>query len=240
MAKRKVGYFFYNTFLALAALILAPIIIYRILVNLQLFSASFNKLSGVLKPVIWVHAASERQIPVAADILQELTAAFSGYQPVITYSGINAASIGQSVKPDQLFIPLPCPVELCSKKISHLKPHLLLMIEDCFYPNLIRHCKASGVKLALIYGKVDNRLIKISCLAPNFLRMAFNQIDLLMMGSVTEANQVGKLGAPLSAIVVSEAVGFRDADLKGQTELSDNGSVKQGVCIIGTLLGRHL
>lgn len=241
MAKRKIGYFCYNTFLALAALILAPIIIFRILANSKLVLTSFNNISGVSKPVIWVHAASKHQIPVAADILQELASVFSGYQLVITYSGSNAVSIGESVNPDQLFIPLPYPVELCSKKIiSHIKPHLFLMIEDCFYPNLIRLCKISGSKVALICGRVDNRLSKVYRSAPNFLRTILEQIDLLMMSSVTEANGIGKLGAPLSAIMVSDAVGYRDADSKGEAERGYKDSVKQGVCTIRTLLGRNL
>lgn len=241
MAQQKIGYFFYNTFLALAALIFSPIIIFRILVGFPSILASFKKKIGLfLKPVVWVHTASERQIPMVAYILQQLTPVFSGYQLVLTYTGRVAASAGKGIDPDLTPIALPCPVEFCSKRlISHLKPHLLLIVEGCFYPNLIRHCKSIGSKVALIDGRVDNRFPIVNRLAPNFLKGILKQIDLLMMSSVTEANRVGELGAPLSAIVVSDAVSYQETESKGEAELNEDNSLKQAIGTIGTLLGRN-
>ncbi len=239
MAEQRIGYFLYNTFLALAALILWPLIVFRILTKFPTGWTVLKEKTGVItKPVIWIHAATEGQIATLANIYQELTRVFTRYQLVVTCTGNKAATFGRSLAPELMLIVFPYSVEYCSKKIiSYLKPQLLLLIDDCFYPNLLRHCKTAGSKSALIGGRVNKRLSFTFRLAPNFLKSILKRIDLLMMTSVTEANQVGKLGAALSTIVVSNAVGEQEDRWKGGAELNDNDSLKKAVGAIGTLLG---
>lgn len=240
MAKRKIGYFCYNTFLALAALILSPIILFRILAYYKLRFNFHKDFSKNIKPVIWVHAVSEQQLIAAENVLHGLRTILSDYQPVVTYTGWNMEKAVQTVKSKYLFKILPYPIEFCFKTIvSRIKPCLFIVFEDCFYPNQIRFCKAAGSKVALINGRVNNKLSLIFRLAPNFLKSTFEQIDLLMMGTVAEANRIGQMGAHLSAIMVSDVISYQD-ELNDEVELNGNNIVNKGICTIGTLLGRNL
>lgn len=240
MAKRSIGYFFYNTFLALVGLIQLPVIVFRILTGSPVGGVSFKKNSDLSqKPALWIHAATEEQLAILAGIISILTSLFAGYQFVLTYTGKNAVNAGKSLQQDLHFIALPFSVELFSRRIlSQINPQLLLVIEDPFYPNLVRHCKAAGVKIALIGGRVNHRLSLVYRLAPQFLNTVFQGIDLLMMNSVPEANRIGKMGAALSRILVSKAVGNPDDIWENAAEPDDN-SLKEAVGAIGTLLGRN-
>lgn len=239
MAERKIGYFFYNTFLALVWLVRLPVVIFRILTGSPVGWASWNgKGRFSAKPVLWIHAATEEQLGILAGILPTLTSFFAGYQGVLTYTGKNGVNAGKSLPPGLELIVLPFPVEFSvGKIISQFKPRLLLMIEDPFYPNLVRHCKAAGVKVALIGGRVNHRLSLVYRLAPKFLNTVFQGIDLLMMNSVTEANRIGKMGAVLDTILVAKAIGNQDGGWE-DTVTPDEGSLKEAVGAIGALLGR--
>lgn len=239
MAERKIGYFFYNTFLALVGLVRLPIVIFHVLTGSPVGWASWkgsNRFSA--KPAFWIHTANDEQLRILAGILPTLTSLFAGYQGVLTYTGKNGVNAAKSLPPGLELIVLPFPVEFSVHKIiSQFKPRLLLMIEDPFYPNLVRHCKAAGVKVALIGGRVNHRLSVVYRLAPKFLNTVFQGIDLLMMNSVAEANRIGKMGAVLATILVSKAIGNQNSGW-GDATTPDEDSLKEAVGAIGVLLGR--
>lgn len=232
MAQRKIGYFLYNTFLALNA----PVILFRALTDIKL-RLKFKNISEVSKPKIWVHAITEPQLNLAGSILQEWESLFPGYQPVLTYSGKNATEISKRFDPERQLIVLPYPIEFCSRQnINRINPCLVILIEDCFYPRLIRLCKKNGSKIALIEGRVNKRLNLVHRLAPGFLKTVFQQVDLFLMNSVDGANSIGKLGAKLSSILVSNAENHRNGPPQ-ENEFKRIDSVNKAM---GALLGRNL
>lgn len=235
MAERKIGYFFYNTFLALVGLVRLPVVFYRILTGSPAGWASWNGNNRVSEEsALWIHAATEEQLAILVGILPTLTSLFAGYQGVLTYTGKRGVNVGKSLPLGLQLLVLPFPVEFFVRKIiSQIKPRLLLMIEDPFYPNLVRHCKAAGVKVAVIGGRVNHRLSLVYRLAPKFLHTVFQGIDLLMMNSVAEANRIGKMGAVLTRILVAKAIGNQEDAAE-----PDEASLKEAVGAIGSLLGR--
>jgi 3-deoxy-D-manno-octulosonic-acid transferase len=232
VAQRKLGYLCYNTFLALAA----PVILFRLLIAIK-SRLKFKYLSGGSKPKIWIHATSKPQLSLVVSILQEWVRIFPGYQPFLTYNGKNTTKISKCFDPEHQLIILPYPIEFCSRQnINRINPCLMILIEDCFYPRLIRLCKKNGSKVALIEGRVNKRLNLIHRLAPGFLRTVLQQVDLFLMNSVDEANGIGKLGAKLSSILVSNADHH-------QNEPSEENGFKRDDSLnkaMGALLGRNL
>lgn len=238
MANRKIGYFCYNTLLALASLFIAPLIIFRLLANYQSRRRFFKEISGISKPIIWIHAATEGQLTYAYNVLKSLEETLSDYQPILTYNGRESRII-QFANSNFIFTVLPYSIDLFSKQIvSRIKPRLLLMVEDCFYPNRIRSAKDTGSKVALINGRVNNRLALVYRLAPAFLKALFEQVDLLIMNSVDEANRIGQVGAKLSSILVSDATNDLD-EVKYKAETNGRDSITETIAAIGALLGRN-
>lgn len=232
MAQRKLGYLCYNTFLALAA----PVILFRVLIAIK-SRLKFKYLSEVSKPKIWIHTTSKPQLSLVGIILQEWVRIFPGYQPVLTYSGKNATKISKWFDPERQLIVLPYPIEFCSlQNINRINPCLVILIEDCFYPRLIRLCKKNGSKVALIEGRVNKRMNLVHRLAPGFLRTVLQQVDLFLMNSVDEANGIGKFGAKLSSILVSNVDNHqsRPSEENGFKRID---SVNKAM---GALLGRNL
>jgi 3-deoxy-D-manno-octulosonic-acid transferase len=240
VAQRKIGYFFYNTFLALSGLLLSPVIIYRVITGFSSVGTIFKRNKPLtVKPALWIHAATEEQLAVLAYILPGLTALFADYRTVLTYTGKNAVCADKPPAPDIIFFPLPYSMEFWGRKIlAQFNPQLLLLIEDPFYPNLVRHAKAAGTKIVLIGGRVNRRLSLVYRMAPQFLKSVFEGIDLLIMNSVAEANRIGSMGAALAGILVSPAVGGGDDEWEDSAKPKDDHSLKQTVGAIGTLLGR--
>jgi 3-deoxy-D-manno-octulosonic-acid transferase len=224
--------------LILAALVLAPVILFRTLVDKA--RPAFKNIAGISKPVIWIHTASKRQRILAGIILKEWASSFAGYQLILTYSGRNIPKAIPWFNSELQSVVMPYPIEFCSlKNVTRIKPSLLLMIEDCFYPRLIRFSKRTGSKVALINGRINNRLELVRGLAPGFLKTVFGQVDLLIMASADEANRIGKLGAKLSAIMVSNVADARDG-LFDENGLRESDSVNKAIDAIGELLRRDL
>jgi len=243
VAQRKVGslsviYIFYNIFLIMAALALAPVILFRALVEKA--RPTCKKITGISKPVIWIHAASKRQQIVAGIIIKEWVRAFSGYQWILTYSGSSLSRAVPWFDSELQVVVMPYPIEFCSlKNINRIKPCLFVMIEDCFYPRLIRFSKRIGAKVVLINGRVNYRLELVHGLAPGFLKAIFEQVDLLIMAAADEANHMGELGAKLSSIMVSNVMDGRDGSFE-EKKFSETDSMSKITDAIGALLRRDL
>ena len=200
-----------------------------------------KNISGIAKPVILIYVASKRQQTVAEIILKEWQSLFSDYQLLLTYSvrKIIPGAIRLFNSELQLVV-MRYPIEVCfHKNINRIKPCLILLIEDCFYPRLIRFSKKIGSKVVLINGRVTNGLRLVHRLAPRFLKAVFEQVDLLIMDSVDEANRIGKLGAELSSIMVSNVIDYR-YDSFDEKESNRTDTISKVTDAIGALLRRDL
>lgn len=239
MAEQRIGYFWYNTLLTLTALILLPIIIFRMVVKFRYTLLLIRKITRLpLKQFIWVHAGARDQIAAAGPLLREIAARFDGYQLLATYSGNHDAALNDQTNFELLYIPLPYAVELwASKLISRFKPQLVLLVGECFYPNLIRSCQKAGSKVVLINGRVNRKIAAVHRIAPHFLKLVLGRLDRLLMGSVAEANRIGELGAPLSAIGVIGPEGPQGLGKNGNPEHSETDSTSEAVLSIEALLG---
>lgn len=241
MAGRKVEYFCYRAFLALVGLFFLPAFILRMIINFRTVGTFFQSgLSSDNKPVIWAYIASKRQLPAARRFLRELAPSYPGYQLVITANGNNTSSLQGAVGQNSIIMTPPYPVEFCSKAmVSKIKPRLLLIFEDWLLPNTVRDCGDSGCKVVLINGRVNREARLLNRLLPGMARITVRRFDLLIMGTVAEANRIGELGADLRKIAVARIQPLQsesEANAAPGDNRSDTDLIRQTINILGSIL----
>ena len=240
MAGRKIECFCYRAFSALVGLILSPVFILRMIINFRTVETFFQSgLSSDNKPVIWAYIASKRQLPAARRFIRELSASYPGCQLVITAKGINTDSLRGAVGQNSIIMTPPYPVEFCSKAIvSKIKPRLLLIFEDWLLPNTVRDCGDLGCKVVLINGRVNRKARLLNRLLPGLVRIIVKRFDLLVMGTVAEANRIGELGAVLRKIAVAgiEPQSELEADTGDKRRDNDTELIRQIIDTIGSIL----
>jgi 3-deoxy-D-manno-octulosonic-acid transferase len=211
VAKWKIAYFIYNFCVCVAVLLALPYFIIRNLILRRPILPYFFNLSRMEveilkdKQVVWIQAVSVGETMVAESIIRELKKLQPDLQIVFT----TTTPTGYQVAKQRLhelalvtYFPLELPFFM-KRLINKIHPLLLIMIESELWPNAIRYSKEAGAKVALVNGRISDRSYQNYLRISGFVKMVFQQIDLLAMQSVEDANRIGTIGAPLTRIMVT-------------------------------------
>jgi 3-deoxy-D-manno-octulosonic-acid transferase len=211
VAKWKIAYFIYNIIVCVVLLLVLPYFIIRnIILKRPVLPYFFNlskpevaTLQG--KSVVWVQAVSAGETLVAESIIRELKKLQPGIKIVFTTTTPTGYQVAKQ-KLNDLALVTYFPLELpffMKRLINKMQPSLFIMVESELWPNAIRYSKEAGAKVALVNGRISNRSYHNYLRLAGFVKKVFQQIDLLAMQSVEDANRIGTVGAPLTRIMVT-------------------------------------
>lgn len=209
--RMTLNYFLYNLLLLLITLTVLPFfLLYRLMIGRpalahfrRLTVTQLQRLAG--KPVIWLQAVSVGEVVVAAIILKELRRLLPDHAVVLTTTTPTGQAMAEKLLGKTVilaYFPYDLPW-VVKRFISQIKPELFLMLEAEIWPNVIRYCRLAGVKMAIVNGLVSDRSFRRYQRFTGFIREVLEQVDLLAMQSVEDANRIGKLGAVLERIRVT-------------------------------------
>jgi 3-deoxy-D-manno-octulosonic-acid transferase len=221
MAHGKISffYFLYNLVLGIGTVFLLPYLLIRGVVKHRPILAYFRKLpAGQLqrlagKPVIWLQAVSVGEVIVANIVVKELRRLLPQYAVLITTTTPTGQAMAVKLLGEEAvvaYFPLDLPW-LVKRFIAQVKPSLFLMMEAEIWPNVIRNCRASQVKVALVNGLISDRAFKRYSRFTAFMKTVLEQVDLFAMQTAEGANRIGQLGAPLERIQVTGNAKFDQA-----------------------------
>jgi len=158
---------------------------------------------------IWVHAVSvgevglalrfieawrERTPPGAADPVQFLLS-------VTTSTGYAVAL--ERGHPDDLTIYSPVDTSWVVKQVLELvQPRAYIMVEQEFWPNMLRHCRKRGIPTALVNGRISDRSFPRYMKARFATRRVLPLIDRCIVQTRQDAERIQAMGAPADHVVV--------------------------------------
>jgi 3-deoxy-D-manno-octulosonic-acid transferase len=209
--KMNFSYFWYNAVLSVGAVFLIPYLVIRGIVKHRPVRAYFRKLSAgqmqrlAGKPVVWFQAVSVGEVIVANIVIQELRKLLPHYAVLVTTTTPTGQAMALKLLGEEAvvtYFPLDLPW-IVKRFIAQVKPRLFVMMEAEIWPNVIRYCQATQVKVALLNGLISDRAYRRYGRFPALIRTVLAQVDLFAMQTAEGANRIGQLGAPKDRIRVA-------------------------------------
>lgn len=227
--RMTLNYLLYNLVLKLMSVLVLPFFLFYRRMSGRPVLPYFRKLAPEKvqkladKPVIWIQAVSVGEVIVANIILKELRRLLPDYAVVLTTTTPTGQAMAEKLLGEEVvlsYFPYDLPF-LVKRFITQIKPSLFLMMEAEIWPNVIRLCRQAGVKMALVNGLVSDRSFRRYQRFGSLFREVLEQVDLLAMQSVEDANRIGKLGAVLDRIQVTGNAKFDQNYPEYNTEVKE-------------------
>jgi 3-deoxy-D-manno-octulosonic-acid transferase len=209
----------YNVVLHLGALVCLPFWLF-VRIFRGRYRGQFLERMGILAPevtapfgetpAIWVHAASAGETASATPLVRALRRRFPDRPLLFTvtskYGKAKAESILGGDVDSVCFSPLDLPL-FCRRFLDRIRPALYVMVETDLWPNLVRKAKRRGAAIAIASGHAGPRSFPRS-----FWAAAFSYVDLMLMQSERDAQNIVRRGAAPDRVHVMGNLKFDSTD----------------------------
>lgn len=161
-------------------------------------------------PSIWIHAVSVGETLTVKALVADLRERYPRLRLYLSTTTIAGQQVARKQLPqvDAVFyFPFDWSV-VVRRTLEIVKPRLFLMMETEIWPNLLRECRARGVKTAIINGRISNRSYPRYKLVRPLFRRVLADIDRFCMQSEESAHRIVDLGADPARVTVTGSLKF--------------------------------
>src|SRR6188508_1656521 len=159
-------YSLYSILVLVAAVIASPWFIYQAL-RYKKYVGSFGQRMGYL-PVsfnmdgdesIWVHAVSVGEVLTARPLISDLKRRYPNLRMFLSTTTMAGQQLARrSVQDVDAVFYFPFDLGFVVRRTLDLvRPKLFIMMETEIWPNLLRECRARGIKTAVVNGRLSAR-----------------------------------------------------------------------------------
>ena len=217
-------YAFYSVLIVIFFLLMSPYLIYQA-VRYRKYVTSLPQRLGIL-PVsinldgdesIWIHAVSVGEVLTARALLQELRERYPRLRILLSTTTITGHQVARNNLQyvDEVFY-FPFDFAFIVRRTLRLvRPRLFIMMETELWPNLLRACRAGGVKTLLVNGRISSRSYPRYKAARPFFRHVLAQVDRFCMQSQESARRIIDIGADPARVTVTGSLKFDSLERPG-------------------------
>jgi 3-deoxy-D-manno-octulosonic-acid transferase len=195
------------------------------------YVASFGQRLGYLplsvnvdqEPSIWVHAVSVGEVLTTRALVDELKRRhpdFKLFLSTTTVTGQQVARTRLSNVDGVFYFPFDFPW-VVRRTLDLLRPRLFVMMETEIWPQLLRQCRARGIRTILVNGRVSARSYPRYRLARRFFARVLADVDTCCMQSAESARRIVDIGADPARVVVTGSLKFDSLDWAGGARAQD-------------------
>jgi 3-deoxy-D-manno-octulosonic-acid transferase len=225
-------YLIYSVLIVVFFLVMSPYLVYQA-VRYRKYVSSLRQRLGIL-PVsfnldgdesIWIHAVSVGEVLTARALLQELRDRYPTFRIFLsttTVTGYQVARNNLRYVDDVFYFPFDFAV-IVRRTLRLVKPRIFIMMETELWPNLLRACRAAGVKTLLVNGRISSRSYPRYKLARPFFRHVLANVDRFCMQSEESARRIIDIGADPSRVTVTGSLKFDSLEGPESIAAADRG-----------------
>jgi 3-deoxy-D-manno-octulosonic-acid transferase len=225
-------YFLYSVLIVVFFIVTSPYLLYQA-VRYRKYVTSLRQRLGTL-PVsfnldadesIWIHAVSVGEVLTARALLQELRERYPRLRIFLSTTTITGHQVARNNLQyiDEVFY-FPFDFGFIVKRTLRLvKPRLFIMMETELWPNLLRACRAAGVKTLLVNGRISSRSYPRYRMARPLFRRVLANVDRFCMQSDESARRIIDIGADPARVTVTGSLKFDSLELPGPAASIDRG-----------------
>src|ERR1700722_10500369 len=159
---------------------------------------------------IWIHAVSVGEALTARALAADLKARYPRLRLFLSTTTIAGQQVARSSLQhvDAVFyFPFDWAF-IVRRTLNIVKPRLFIMMETEIWPNLLRLCRARGVKSVVINGRISSRSYPRYRSIRPFFRRVLADVDRFCMQSEESARRLIELGAIPSRVSVTGSLKF--------------------------------
>ncbi len=159
---------------------------------------------------IWLHAVSVGEALTARAIADDLKARYPHLRLFVSTTTMTGQRVAKQSFPqaDGVFF---FPIDLgfiVRRVLDIVRPRLFVMMETEIWPNLLRECRARGVKTVVINGRISARSFPRYLRVRPLFRRVLALVDRFCVQGEETAGRLRALGAPPDRITITGSLKF--------------------------------
>jgi 3-deoxy-D-manno-octulosonic-acid transferase len=164
---------------------------------------------------IWVHAVSVGEVLTARPLISELKRRYPNLRMFLSTTTLAGQQLARRSVPDVdavFYFPFDLGF-VVRRTLDLVRPKLFIMMETEIWPNLLRECRARGVKTAVVNGRLSARSFPRYRVIRPMMRRVLDHIDRFLVQSEESARRFIDLGAEPARVVVTGSLKFDSLEL---------------------------
>jgi 3-deoxy-D-manno-octulosonic-acid transferase len=219
-------YSLYSVLVLLIAVVASPWFAYQAL-RYTKYVGSLGQRMGYL-PVsfnmdaddsIWVHAVSVGEVLTARPLISDLKRRYPNLRMFLSTTTMAGQQLARRSVPDVdavFYFPFDLGF-VVRRTLDLVRPKLFIMMETEIWPNLLRECRARGIKTAVVNGRLSARSFPRYRMIRPMMRRVLDHIDRFLVQSEESARRFIDLGADPARVVVTGSLKFDSLELSATT-----------------------
>ena len=210
-------YSLYSILVLVAAAVASPWFIYQAL-RYKKYVGSLRQRMGYLPlsfnmdgdESIWVHAVSVGEVLTARPLISDLKRRYPNLRMFLSTTTMAGQQLARrNVQDVDAVFYFPFDFAFVVRRTLDLvRPKLFIMMETEIWPNLLRECRARGIKTAVVNGRLSPRSYPRYRLIRPMMRRVLDHIDRFLVQSEESARRFIDLGADPARVVVTGSLKF--------------------------------
>ena len=159
---------------------------------------------------IWIHAVSVGEALTAKALIADLRAEYPRlrlFLSTTTMAGQQVAKKNLQQVDGVFYFPFDWGITV-RRTLDIVKPRLFVMLEPEIWPNLLRECRARGIKTVVVNGRISARSYPRYRLVRPLFRRVLADIDRFCMQGDESARRIVDLGADPTRVTVTGSLKF--------------------------------
>jgi len=168
---------------------------------------------------IWIHAVSVGEALTARALAADLKVRYPRLRLFLSTTTIAGQQVARRSLSDVdavFYFPFDWTF-IVRRTLRLVRPRLFVMMETEIWPNLLRECRAQGVRTVLINGRISSRSFPRYRLIRRFFARVLANVDRACMQSEESARRLLELGADPSRVTVTGSLKFDSLELPSAT-----------------------
>src|SRR4051812_23293514 len=210
-------YLLYSLLTLLVFIVVSPYFVYQAL-RYHKYIGSLRQRLGYLpitlnvdgEESIWIHAVSVGEALTARALAADLKERYPRlrlYLSTTTIAGQHVARRSLQHVDAVFYFPFDWAF-IVKRTLNIVRPRVFVMMETEIWPNLLRLCRARGVKTVLINGRISSRSYPRYRVIRPFFRRVLADVDRFCMQSDESARRLIDLGADQARVSVTGSLKF--------------------------------
>lgn len=218
----------YNLLLALAGVVLFPLVLFGLLWRADARRGIFSRLglgwpTGGEGDLLWAHGASVGEVEALAPLVRRWQVAHPGAPVVVTALTLTGVATAERLLPGIHAITAPLDFPLVTGRlVRRLRPSIFLFTENELWPNLLLALRRAGVPSVQVSGRVSAGAAGALAMFPRFSRAVLDCVSRFLLQSEADRNRLLSLGVDAERLFVT-------GSLKGSGEVQGAPAVLAGL-----------
>lgn len=215
-------YSLYSVLVLAVAVIASPWFVYQAL-RYKKYVGSLRQRMGYL-PVsfnmdadrsIWIHAVSVGEVLTARPLISDLKRRYPELRMFLSTTTLAGQQLARRNVQDVdavFYFPFDLGI-FVRRTLDLVRPRLFVMMETEIWPNLLRECRARGIKTAIVNGRLSPKSFPRYRLVRPMMRRVLDDIDKFCVQSEESARRFIELGADPGRVAVTGSLKFDSLEL---------------------------